>query len=212
MIAVCVVQVIARVGGLTLLNGSDIHRYERRDSELQYLRRTLGMPDATAASCISCLCSAGVLYSPGIVLISDLSDLCALPGDLEALADGEQRAALQRDNPRLAELAKKYGMMTGLTASNGMTAAGSSGQGGGRALGSTTLRLRLTVSTGNGGEKTVTKRLPGADHALRAPLGPQDSQTMVRPDIYNTVRTHLPWSDICGMVDMSLLQHSQSSS
>ncbi len=35
-------QVIARVGGLTLLNGSEVHHYERRDSELQYLRRILG--------------------------------------------------------------------------------------------------------------------------------------------------------------------------
>ena len=35
-------QVIARVGALTLLNASEVSRYERRDSELQYLRRLLG--------------------------------------------------------------------------------------------------------------------------------------------------------------------------
>lgn len=36
------VQVIARVGGLTMLNSSVVHSYERRDSELQYFRGLLG--------------------------------------------------------------------------------------------------------------------------------------------------------------------------
>ena len=92
--------------------------------------------------------------------------MCVIAGDLEASADEEQRAALHRANPRLPALADKYGMMAGLTPSSGAATAGSHGLGGGTALGSAMLRLKLSVSSGDGGGKTVTKRLPGAPHAL----------------------------------------------
>ena len=36
-------QVVARVQGLTMLNGSAVRQRERRDCELRYLRAVLGM-------------------------------------------------------------------------------------------------------------------------------------------------------------------------
>ena len=36
-------QVVARVRGLTMLNGSAVRQRERRDCELRYLRAVLGM-------------------------------------------------------------------------------------------------------------------------------------------------------------------------
>ena len=146
-------QVIARVGGLTLLNGSEVHRYERRDSELQYLRRVLG--EGLQHS----ICGA----RPFSVRIREHARLNVHgSGDLAALADGQQRAALEGSNPRLPDLAEKYGMMAGLTPSTGIATAGSGGPGGGTALASTMLRLKLTLSGSDGGPKTVTKRLPSA--------------------------------------------------
>jgi len=84
---------------------------------------------------------------------------CVSPGDLATLGNGEQRAALETAHPRLPHLAKKYGMMAGLTPSSGAAIAGSSGPGGGTALGSTMLRLRLTFSASDGGAKTRCQML-----------------------------------------------------
>lgn len=42
-------QVVARVQGLTMLNGSAVRQRERRDCELRYLRAITGMLD--------CLCT-----------------------------------------------------------------------------------------------------------------------------------------------------------
>ncbi len=50
-------------------------------------------------------------------------------------------------------------MMAGLTPSSGAAIAGSSGPGGGTALGSTMLRLRLTFSASDGGAKTRCQML-----------------------------------------------------
>ena len=41
--AFCGMQVIARVQGLTMLNGSAVRQRERRDCELRYLRAVVGM-------------------------------------------------------------------------------------------------------------------------------------------------------------------------
>lgn len=44
MYIVLCVQVVARVQGLTMLNGSAVRQRERRDCELRYLRAITGMP------------------------------------------------------------------------------------------------------------------------------------------------------------------------
>ena len=74
------------------------------------------------------------------------------------MADGGERAAVERANPRLAELAAKYGMMAGLTPGGGPAMQTASGA----ALGSSMLRLSVTFSAADGRTKTVTKRLPSA--------------------------------------------------
>lgn len=43
-------QVVARVQGLTMLNGSAVRQRERRDCELRYLRAITGVPS------LICLC------------------------------------------------------------------------------------------------------------------------------------------------------------
>ena len=44
MITVCVpVQVIARLGSLVTVNAATVTAYERKDSELRYMRTVLGM-------------------------------------------------------------------------------------------------------------------------------------------------------------------------
>ena len=45
-------QVIARVGRLTRLNGSDVSTSERRDAEVRYLRTRTGAKIMSALSCV----------------------------------------------------------------------------------------------------------------------------------------------------------------
>ena len=45
-------QVIARVGRLTRLNGSDVSTSERRDAEVRYLRTRTGAKLMSALSCV----------------------------------------------------------------------------------------------------------------------------------------------------------------
>jgi hypothetical protein len=56
-------QIIARIPGLTLLNGSSVDALERRDSELHYLRGLLAQAEERPAQLqvLSALPEVGVL-------------------------------------------------------------------------------------------------------------------------------------------------------
>ena len=159
----CFPQVIARVGALTLLNGSEVSQYERRNSELQYLRRLLGARHVPY--------DFRVADHRGSAVDSSTTAPHRSSGDLESLADSGARTTLERANPRLPELAAKYGMMAGV-----MPSSTTRSSAGGMPLGSTMLRLSVTFRMADGQAKTVTKRLPGASVAVFQHWGSLQSQ------------------------------------
>jgi autotransporter translocation and assembly factor TamB len=79
-------QVIGRVGGLTLLNGADVKPRERRDCELRYLQNILAGQQAAAAAVMAAAAATN-----------------------QQAAGAAEATAEQQQHPRLAELQAKYG-------------------------------------------------------------------------------------------------------
>lgn len=169
-------QVIARVPGLTLLNGSMVDALERRDSELHYLRGLLAQaeeqpaqllvqsPCSTSLSGIkSCKCCARdrPLTAPGsrVMCSTECTRNCpASPMEREHCTLMQvccfRVQALEAAHPRLAPLREKYGLMTGLARSQGS-------QGGTAPMASSMMTLHLAAGGNDQAAAKYSMSIPG---------------------------------------------------
>ena len=102
-------QVVARVRGLTMLNGSAVRQRERRDCELRYLRAVLGMhAENTILIAVSCkimmslMVLATVISIIPTVLITSQSYINTLPSTKEHYSVKESTQIAQCANSVIA--------------------------------------------------------------------------------------------------------------